>query len=115
MNLTRYKRRIRHRWTPESSAKANAAKRAKALESPLESRPTVKLGTILHRIQVESPVFGTGFEVIVKQGPRANQIVAETFGRESKPHGMDWLCRHLRPRLKVRWLPGTRVVSKSEI
>ena len=46
---------------------------------------------------------GIGFEIKVHQGKRLNQIVAETFGAFSKPHGTDWLMRHLRKKLVVRW------------
>jgi hypothetical protein len=48
-------------------------------------------------------VNGLGFEVKILQGRRLNQVIAETFGRKSLPHGMDFLLAHLRKRLVVRW------------
>lgn len=65
------------------------------------SRP--KPGLLLHTIRVESHVAGLGFEIKLRQGNRLNQVVAETFGRQSKPHGLDYLLAHLRRRLVYRW------------
>ena len=59
---------------------------------------------LLHTIRVESHVNGVGFEIRVKQAQRLNQVVLETFGRESKPMGIDCLARNLRKRLVTRWL-----------
>ncbi len=70
--------------------------------SPERGPERIAPGTVLHRIRVESPVIGSGFEVVVKRGRRRNGIVAECFGRASGEHGFDWLCRHLRERLVVR-------------
>lgn len=104
------RRRKNHRsFDARTSALAHAAKAAKRLAGPFEDRPTVPAGMMLHRIRVESFVGGTGFEVLVRQGPRRNQIVMETFGRASRPSGLDRLTREMRKRLVVRWAPGTRV------
>ena len=77
------------------------ARKRMAGEPPARSE-RIPVGTVLHRIRVESPVFGQGFEIVVKRGRRANGIVAESFGRASKEHGFDWLCKHLRKRLVVK-------------
>jgi hypothetical protein len=61
--------------------------------------PLIEVGRLLHTIRVESHVAGVGFEVVVRKARRRNQITAETFGRRSRPHGLDWLARHLRRKL----------------
>ena len=61
-------------------------------------------GVLLHTIRVESHVAGVGFEIKLRQGKRLNQVVAETFGRQSKPIGIDLVTRRLRERLVTRWL-----------
>jgi hypothetical protein len=81
-------------------AAANARKR---MENPPDYIPRPEPGTLLHRIRVESVVNGMGFEVLVKQAPRLNQVVLETFGRSSGPVGVDILARNLRKRLVTRW------------
>jgi len=74
------------------------------LREPEEfSRP--EIGRLLHTIRVESHVSGCGFEIKLRQAARLNQVTAETFGRHSKPHGMDFLLARLRKRLVVRWAP----------
>lgn len=93
----------RHRWAKESSRRAVEAKASKRMASPMEPRHDIEPGRLLHRIRIENFVNGSGFEVLVKQGRRRNQIVAETCGRQSKPHGVDWLASELRKRLVVRW------------
>lgn len=101
----RFRRRNRRSWTPETSALAHAAKARKRIANDAPDyfgRP--EPGLLLHTIRVESHVAGLGFEIKVRQGRRLNQIVAETFGRQSAAHGMDWLTRHLREKLVVRWL-----------
>ncbi len=92
-------------WTPETSKLAHKAKADKRMASKVDyiSKPTV--GMLLHTIRIESHVAGIGFEIKIKQAGRLNQIVAETFGRSSKPHGMDWLMAHLRKNLVIRWMP----------
>ena len=65
------------------------------MENPPDYIPRPEPGMVLHRIRVESMVSGTGFEILVRQGRRLNQVVAETFGRRSLPHGMDFLMAHL--------------------
>ncbi len=74
------------------------------MENPPDRIERPEPGMLLHTIRVESHVNGLGFEIKVRQGKRLNQIVAETFGRASKPHGCDWLAKHLRERLVTRWL-----------
>lgn len=73
------------------------------MENPPDYIPRPQAGLLLHTIRIESHVGGIGFEIKVHQGKRLNQIVAETFGAFSKPHGTDWLMRHLRKKLVVRW------------
>mgnify|MGYP003660225585 CR=1 FL=1 len=73
------------------------------MAAPMEPRNDIEPGRVLHRIRIENFVSQSGFEVLVKQGKRRNQIVAETCGRQSKPHGVDWLAGELRKRLVVRW------------
>jgi hypothetical protein len=90
-------------WTPKTSALAHAAKARKRMENPPDYIPRPGPGMLLHTIRVESHVNGLGFEVKILQGRRLNQVIAETFGRKSLPHGMDFLLAHLRKRLVVRW------------
>ena len=73
------------------------------MENPLDYVPRPEPGLLLHTIRIESHLAGIGFEIKVLQGRRLNQIVAETFGRRSLPHGMDWLTAHLRQKLVTRW------------
>src|ERR1017187_231573 len=82
-------------------AEANARKR---MENPVDYIPRPEPGMLLHTIRVESHLMGVGFEIKVRQGNRLNQIVVETFGRLSNPHGCDWLAKHLRERLVTRWM-----------
>ena len=63
------------------------------------------VGVVRHTIRVEDHLDQTCLEIRLRQAPRANQVIAEVFGRKSKPHGLDYLLRHLRTRLLVRWLP----------
>lgn len=80
---------------------AHAAKARKRMAGTIPERvDRIPPGTMLYRIRVESPT--EGFEVLVKRGRRRNSIRVESFGRVSKEHGFDWLCRHLRSRLVVR-------------
>lgn len=81
-------------------AEANARKR---MENPTDYIPRPQPGLLLHTIRVENHVVGFGFEIKVKQASRLNQVVLETFGRESKPVGIDCLARNLRKRLVTRW------------
>ena len=88
------------------SRAANAARARRRIAGPPPEpgipRPVPRLK--LHTIRVESHLAGTGFEIVVRQARRRNQVVVETFGRASKPHGIDWLTRHLRARLVTRWI-----------
>ena len=74
------------------------------MDNPPDYIPRPEPGTLLHTIRVQSHVNGLGFEVKVKQARRLNQITVETFGKESRPHGCDWIAKHLRERLVTRWL-----------
>ena len=102
MRLSR-KRNFRS-WTPRTSKLAHEAKARKRMESPCERIERPEPGMLLHTIRVESHVAGVGFEIKVRQGVRLNQITAETFGRTSGAHGCDWLAKHLREKLVMRWL-----------
>lgn len=95
----------KHRWNKESSRRAVEAKARKRMSGTSPDyfdRP--EAGLLLHTIRVESHLGGLGFEIKVRQGDRLNQIIAETFGRKSKPHGLDWLAKSLRKKLVTRWL-----------
>jgi len=82
---------------------AHEAKARRRMENPTDHIPRPEPGMLLHTIRIENHVSGLGFEVKLFQGHRLNQVVAETFGRRSSPHGIDWLTRHLRQRLVTRW------------
>ena len=100
----RFSRKKNYRsWDKRTSALAHAAKARKRMENPPDYIPRPEPGMLLHRIRVESPVSGPGFEVLVKQARRLNQVVLETFGRSSEPMGIDCLARNLRKRLVTRW------------
>ena len=101
----RFKRRKSFKaWDHRTSMLAHAKKAEIRMSQPSDRIERPKIGMLLHTIRVESHVQGIGFEIKVRQGKRLNQIVAETFGRSSQPHGMDWLTTHLRQRLVIRWL-----------
>jgi len=91
-------------WTPHTSRLAHEAKARKRIENPPDRIERPEPGMLLHTIRIESHVSGIGFEVKVKQAKRLNQVILETFGRESKPMGIDCLARNLRKRLVTRWL-----------
>lgn len=107
-NLMRIRRkRNRRSWTPETSRLAHLAKARRRRERPDETAPLrPAIGLLRHTVRVENHLDGTGFEIRLLQGERLNQVVAETFGRRSKPHGLDFLLRKLRRRLLVNWLRG---------
>ena len=92
-------------WTPETSRLAHLAKAERRAAQPAPEpirRP--QPGHLRHTLRIENHLDGTAFEIRLLQGARLNQVVAETFGRQSKPHGLDFLLRKLRSRLLVRWL-----------
>lgn len=91
-------------WTKETSALAHAAKARKRMENPPDRIDRPEPGLLLHTIRVESHVAGFGFEIKIIQAERLNQVIAETFGRQSKPHGLDFILSQLRSKLIVRWL-----------
>jgi hypothetical protein len=98
------RRRNRKSWTRETSLAAHAAKARKRLEQANAlPRSDVPVGEILHTLRWTSHKDGVSTEIKLIQAPRRNQIVVETFGRCSLPHGTDWFMRHLRSRLVTRW------------
>lgn len=102
------RKRNRRSWTPETSRLAHLAKaeRREAQPAP-EPLGRPRPGQLRHTIRIENHLDGTAFEIRLRQGERLNQVVAETFGRQSKPHGLDFLLRKLRTRLLVRWLTAS--------
>jgi hypothetical protein len=74
------------------------------MENPVDRIERPKPGLLLHTIRVTNELEGHSFEIKVRQGKRLNGIQAETFGRSSNEHGNDWLCRHLRKKLVMRWM-----------
>jgi len=74
------------------------------MENPKDYHPRPEPGLLLHTIRVESHVAGLGFEIKVMQAQRLNQVVIETFGRKSKPIGVDCMIRNLRKKLVTRWI-----------
>lgn len=74
------------------------------MENPPDRTERPEVGLLLHTIRVESHVAGIGFEIKIRQAKRLNQVVAETFGRQSKPHGMDFFLAKLRSKLVTRWI-----------
>ena len=81
-------------------AEANARKR---MENPPDYIPRPQEGLLLKTIRITDELAGSSFEIKLRQGKRLNQIIAETFGRCSQPHGVDFLTRFLRKRLVTRW------------
>jgi hypothetical protein len=81
-------------------AEANARKR---MENPPDYIPRPQEGLLLKTIRITDELAGSSFEIKLRQGKRLNQVIAETFGRFSKPHGTDFLTRFLRKRLVTRW------------
>lgn len=75
------------------------------MESPVDRIERPEPGRLLKTIRVTDEVAGRSVEIKLRQGRRLNQVVAETFGRASKPMGTDRLMRELRKRwLVIRWL-----------
>ena len=101
----RFSRRRNFRsWTKETSRLAHEAKARKRMENPPEYTPRPWPGLLLKTIHVTDELEGSSFEIKIRQAQRLNQVVAETFGRVSKPIGMDLIMRRLRQRCVVRWL-----------
>lgn len=98
------RRRNRRSWTPETSRLAHAAKAAKRLLEPAERIGRPEPGLLLGVLRWENCQAGHSTEIRIFQARRLNQIEIEVFGRRSRPHGWDWLMRHLRKRGVVRWL-----------
>jgi len=97
------RRRNFRSWTRETSRLAHEAKARKRMENPPSRLDRPEVGLLLHTIRVESHVAGLGFEIKLRQSGRINQVVAETFGRQSRPHGLDFILAKLRQKLVVRW------------
>lgn len=101
------RKRNRRSWTPETSRLAHLAKAARRQAQPApEQVERPQPGRLRHTLRIENHLYGTGFEIRLLQGERLNQVVAETFGRRSRPHGLDFLLRKLRSRLLVKRLRG---------
>ena len=83
---------------------AHESKARTRMEQPCERIGRPQIGFLLHTIRVESHLSGIGFEIKVKQAKRLNQVILETFGRCSKPVGIDKFVRHLRQKLVTRWI-----------
>ena len=81
----------------------HAAKARKRMENPPDYIPRPQEGLLLKTIRITDELAGSSFEIKLRQGKRLNQIIAETFGRCSQPHGVDFLTRFLRKRLVTRW------------
>lgn len=73
------------------------------MENPPERIERPEVGLLLKTIRVTDEIEGRSFEIKIRQATRLNQVVAETFGRTSKPIGMDLIMRRLRERCVVRW------------
>lgn len=99
----RRKRNFRS-WTPETSRLAHLAKARKRMEHPAERVERPPAGLLLKTIRVTDEIEGKSFEIKIRQAPRLNQVVAETFWRQSKPIGIDLIMRRLRERCVTRWL-----------
>lgn len=84
-------------WTPESSARAHAAKARKRLAGPPPERGPQKVpaGTLLGVIQWHG-ADGAVHRIPVRQGARANQIRVPGC---RKDHGFDWLLSGLRRKI----------------
>lgn len=96
-----FRRKTRGSWTPESSAKAHAAKALKRMESPREpKRCRVPDGELLYTLQIQESS-GQVRKWIIKQGPRANNIRVTAKGR-NVVCGWDKLMRSLRRNLSIQ-------------
>lgn len=91
-------------WTKETSKLAHEAKARKRMENPPDYIPRPAEGLLLKVIRVTDQLSASSFEIKLRQAKRLNQITVETFGTTaSKPHGTDWLMKHLRKKLVTRW------------
>lgn len=75
------------------------------MENPPDRIERPEVGLLLKTIRVTDEVEGKSFEIKIHQAERLNQVTAETFGRVSRPMGMDFIMRRLRERCVVRWMP----------
>lgn len=96
-------------WTRETSRLAHAAKARKRLAGPAPDRiDRPEPGRLLKTIRITDEISGASVEIKLRQAARLNQVVAETFGRQSSPHGVDYFTRELRKRwLVTRWITQT--------
>lgn len=91
-------------WTKETSRLAHEAKARKRIDNlPDYYFPRPIAGLLLKTIRVTDEVEGCSFEIKIRQSQRLNQVTAETFGRTSKPVGLDKIMRRLRERCVTRW------------
>lgn len=100
----RYKDPKQKQKALEALQLAYAATAKKMKEKSMFLIPRPLPGTLLKTIRVTDEIAGCSFEIKVRQGRRLNQIVAETFGRQSGAHGCAWLTAHLRQKLVTRWM-----------
>ena len=83
---------------------AHAAKARKRMENPSDYIPRPEPGLLLKTIRVTDHISKSSFEIRLTQSSRLNQVVATTFGRSSKPHGLDLIMRRLRSKCLTRWM-----------
>ena len=103
--LSRMKSRRNFRsWTPKTSRAAHEAKARKRMSVECQCPVELPVGRVLWTVRATDELSGQSFEVKIRQAPRRNQIIAETFGRQSRPHGVTWLASQLRKKLVTRWM-----------
>jgi hypothetical protein len=91
-------------WTRETSRLGHNAKAEKRMRNPPDIIDRPVSGMLLKTIRVTDEICGKSFEIKIHQSDRLNQVTAETFGRRSRPMGVDLIMRRLRERCVVRWL-----------
>ena len=90
-------------WDRRTSLLAHAAKARKRMAAPVPQVLRPEIGLLLYTIRIESHLESYGFEIKIRQAKRLNQVTVETFGRQSKPIGLDCVAKHLRKKLVTRW------------
>lgn len=96
-------------WTRRTSLLAVETREKNRLSQDFEPRSIVKEGKILYTIKIENHLGNFSYEIKIRQAKRKNQVIIETFGRKSQPHGIDWLVKKLSKKLVTRWSPDTIV------
>ena len=100
LNLMSFRRRNNGCWTKESSAKAHAAKARKRMTAPPLNEPRrIPEGELLEILDLRSSC-GKMRRWIIRQGPRANNIIVESQGKRVVC-GWDHLMTSLRKHLSV--------------